>query len=632
MPQAAWRKKFSSQRSVTAHSHPRRSECCHREHRWQDAARAISTLCALIALATVSRAEDIWIRDLAAHQPPNALSRAGEDGKWIPVDYEIDSGSGVMLFTRPKSAAPELRIPLNVKGWYEIRLGVYYGASADRKLRVKLSGDRAYSYIAREVYRSEKDGHYPERDSSHFDVVETFWKAADLSGQELVISPSSRGELANFESNLAYVRLTPMDDQAVEKWLAELPTEDTKRVIATYDGGNFSIAGTTTRDDYAAEFQPLRDSDVKIANVCMARESATYYPSKVGTLVPPAPHSGLGNCFRDSIANGIDPLKECIEAAHEAGVLLFPHDRLVGPQLPPNHIRSQFGGQFQVDHPEWLATYPDGQPTRHMSFAFPGVRDFYVRLLREWVEDYGADGVSLLFSRSYPFVYYEKPVCDAFEAKYHEDMRKLPVGDPRVQQIRAEFVTQLLREIRAMLDEVGKQQGRYIPNCYVVPVNNSGDDRPAIARESALAECMFNALDVETWIRDGLVDYLNVHVHLYSPHDGTPSQAKIREFTKLAKGTRTKVYVDMYPRRMPPRQYRLIGKNFYAAGADGLALWDAYNRHVRMSEWAFIKRLGHIDQPEVWNGRSDDYYHRVIPLRSLDGFVTDREFSLPTDG
>jgi len=32
-----------------------------------------------------------------------------------------------------------------------------------------------------------------------------------------------------------------------------------------------------------------------------------------------------------------------------------------------------------------------------------------------------------------------------------------------------------------------------------------------------------------------------------------------------------KVFVDIYPRRMPPRQYRKIAMSYYEAGADGLA-------------------------------------------------------------
>jgi hypothetical protein len=128
-----------------------------------------------------------------------------------------------------------------------------------------------------------------------------------------------------------------------------------------------------------------------------------------------------------------------------------------------------------------------------------------------------------------------------------------------------------------------------------------------------------------------LVDYLDVHLHVYGGHDGTKVQPKIREFTDLAKGTRTKVFVDMYPRRMPPRQLRKVAMNYYGAGADGLAFWDTQGRHFRASEWVFLKRLGHREELAGWEGKGDDYY-RKIPLRSLDGFQTGREFYLPTDG
>ena len=108
-------------------------------------------------------------------------------------------------------------------------------------------------------------------------------------------------------------------------------------------------------------------------------------------------------------------------------------------------------------------------------------------------------------------------------------------------------------------------------------------------------------------------------------------QPKIREFTELAEGTKTKVFVDVYPRRMPSRQYREIAMNYYAAGADGLAFWDSFNRCYRASEWAFIKRLGHRDDLPHWEGKGDGYYRRV-PLKRLDGGVMGREFSVPSDG
>ena len=85
----------------------------------------------------------------------------------------------------------------------------------------------------------------------------------------------------------------------------------------------------------------------------------------------------------------------------------------------------------------------------------------------------------------------------------------------RVQRVRAAFVTGFLRQIRAMLDRVGARQNRRIPTCYLVPVGNSPPSLPDEARDSSLAECLFNALDVATWIEEGLVDYLVVHLHVF---------------------------------------------------------------------------------------------------------------------
>ncbi|HIA13083.1 MAG TPA: hypothetical protein EYN69_13595 [Flavobacteriales bacterium] len=579
--------------------------------------------------------KEMWLSDLTEFDPADAISYDRGEETWIAVDYEVDEGKGIMLFGLPELDLPPLTLRLKVTGWYEIRLGIFYGSRLasikDRVLCVKLSDDVTFSRISHEHYQSRKDGNYPEKEFHWFDIAEAFWKCADLTGQDLIIKHPPRGDMAKQETNLAYVRLIPMDEAAIQHWKSQQPGAKTKTLMANYDGGSFGQWGVSTPEDFLAEFECLRDSDFDIVLYAMARGPITLYPSKVGEFVSPTGIHGQGHVLHQCVKNGLDPLDIAIKAAHTCGVKLFPQTRLVGTQLPPGHLRTDYGGKMMADHPEWMCTYPDGKPTRHLSLAFKGVRDFHVRLMREWVEDYHADGVNILFSRSFPFVYYEQLVCEAFYKVYKEDMRKLPPVDERVQRIRASFLTQFLREVRLMLDEVGKVQERYIPTCYLVPVNNSPSNIPAETGKSGLAECLFNALDVPIWIQEGLVDYLAVHLHMYGEHDGTSVQPKIREFTDLSKDTKTKVFVDIYPRRMPPRQYRKIAMSYYDAGADGLAFWDSYGRYFRASEWAFIKRLGHRDDLADWEGVGDDYY-KVFPLRRLDGYEMGREFSTPSDG
>ena len=69
-------------------------------------------------------------------------------------------------------------------------------------------------------------------------------------------------------------------------------------------------------------------------------------------------------------------------------------------------------------------------------------------MFREWVDDYEADGVCIVFCRSWPYVLYEQPVLESFQRQNGVDMRDLDPFDERVLAHRATFLTQLLRETR----------------------------------------------------------------------------------------------------------------------------------------------------------------------------------------
>lgn len=594
---------------------------------------------------------DVWISDMTRCRPADAVSADGRHGTWIAVDYEIERGAGVMLYGTPGREPPPIRLPLNVNGWHAIFVGVHYGAGpgfvAERTLQLKLSSDAAFARIMHEGIRPEKDGNYPEKVIRIDHISEAFWKAADLTGQDIIVAAPyaasglderdfpaySMGAAAGRESNIAYVRLVPLDDAARASLERERPRADTRRLIANYDGWNLVQWNVHTPEDFVAEFDCLRDSDFDIALYAMAYGPIAFYPTRVAEPAESCGAYGIGAAVRRLAERGIDPLRQAIVAARGCGVKLFPQCRFEGTQYPTQHVRRHHGGRLMADHPEWLARYPDGAPTRHLSLAYAGVRQFYVRFFREWVEDYEADGINVLFSRSYPFAYYEQPVCERYREAYGADMTRVPQDDRRTWAARSHFVTQFLRELRAMLDDVGRRQGRYIPNCYLVPHGNPQAGFPGTVEGRSFDEPLHAALDVETWVREGLVDYLVLHLHVYREHDGSPYRDLVEAYARLAEGTRTRIVADIYPRRQPPRQYRKIAMTYYDAGADGLAFWDSFTRYYRASEWAFIKRLGHRDELDLWEGKGDDYF-RQVPLQSHDGnpMGAGRYFARPTDG
>ena len=77
------------------------------------------------------------------------------------------------------------------------------------------------------------------------------------------------------------------------------------------------------------------------------------------------------------------------------------------------------------------------------------------------------------------------------------------------------------------------------------------------------------------------------------------------------------------PRRMPAAEYRRKAAEAYAAGAQGLCLWDANGRYPILPEWNTIRRLGHV---EAFAGDvpGPEQHYRQIPVNTLGGYTVDR--------
>ena len=384
----------------------------------------------------------------------------------------------------------------------------------------------------------------------------------------------------------------------------------------------------------ADEFQALANSDFKMALWGCAGSFATRYPSRVGSEVtwsfglPGDERTGMLGQDRYR-RHGFDPLLAAVACAHEMGIEIYPQVRMMGEQLPPLHLGCDVAGDFQRQHPEFRCLTAKGYRTHHLSQAFPEVRAKYVELFREWVEDYGADGVNIIFCRSWPYVYYEEPVLRSFQEHHGEDMRKLGRFDERVLSHRAGFLTQLLREVRGMLDEVGRSQGRRLGSCYVVP----GDPYTAKGCPDLgpFAAARSHAMDVETWVREGLVDHLVVHVEQGGKPDASDSAPGFRPWVELARGTGTQVYADLYPRRQSADSMRVLALACYEAGVDGLCFWDCQWRTTRLSGWSMHRLLGHRDELPGMKAFADSLF-RVVPMTSLDGYMVQDADCLPTDG
>ncbi len=570
----------------------------------------------------VTEQKEIYLADMSACLPASALARDWAEGNWRLVDYETGDGlKGIMVYADPELGAPTIELPLNVAGYYRVYLGINYTKSRYHyqkyspygNIDVKLSADPGFTHVGAEeavVHPASAPRGLPvlKLGKGQFiprSIQEVYWKTADLTDQSLLIRPM--GPPYNNEewrgiANLSYVRLVPVADDELDAWQKLQPRDDTRRVGFIYCTGNLSghidrgpgDYHPTSMDWFRDEIQPCLNSDVGIFNLETIRGSHCAYHTEIGDV------GGPDNRWQDE---WIDPLAAFTQVAHENGLRIFAGMRMIGAAYPAT--REPLGrASFFWNHAEWRKRDRQGIPTGNLSLAYPEVRAYWLSLLRE-VLAYGVDGITVYLHRFYPFVLYEEPVVEAFQAKFGQDSRQLPSSDTRWMQHCADYVTQFLREIRALVHEK--------PGCELAVVFNGGPSPYEPDPENwQPMKCNY---DVETWIREGLADYL-------WPTE-FPPVSLIEKWNELGKG-QVRIWPDLTPAlgpRMaaePAAKFAKQAQVYYESGADGVCVWDAERQAPRISEWALQRRLGHREMLDYLINDAPTYWQRV-PLRHLMG-------------
>jgi hypothetical protein len=116
--------------------------------------------------------------------------------------------------------------------------------------------------------------------------------------------------------------------------------------------------------------------------------------------------------------------------------------------------------------------------------------------------------------------------------------------------------------------------------------------------------------DVETWLKEDLVDYL-----LPSSNDN-PAPELVKKWRRIG-GEDFKIIF----RLNSDEDFAQEAKMHYEAGADGLSIWDSERQHAKIGRWTQIQQLGHINQLDRLIKESK-YYYRRVRLKTLDGLST----------
>ena len=165
------------------------------------------------------------------------------------------------------------------------------------------------------------------------------------------------------------------------------------------------------------------------------------------------------------------------------------------------------------------------------NFAYQGVRDHKLAILREVVSMYDIDGLQIDLARSAIL---------------------FPVGE---QWENCDHLTTFIRQLRAALQEIAAERGRPLLLAVRVPEN--------------LVGCTFDGMDVSTWVDDGLVDILITGCGA--------SDIDVPAYQRLVEGTHVRIYPSWDPYhpnegyRQPPLAYwRGLYSKWWELGADGV--------------------------------------------------------------
>jgi len=287
----------------------------------------------------------------------------------------------------------------------------------------------------------------------------------------------------------------------------------------------------------------------------------------------------------------MDPLQIMVDFCHKKNLEIFWSFRM-------NDTHDAWGSWYgdllfpplKKDHPDWLTGSKTNRPKHGgwsaMDFGHPEVRDLAVKFIAEVCENYDVDGIEMDFCR-HPM--YFKGSAWGKDA-----------GPEELTQM-----TDMVRRVRQVTEQTALKRGR--PMLVAIRVPDS------------VEYCKAMGLDIVKWLEEDLVDMLSVSDYFRLNHwevsvelghkYGVPVYPSLSE-TRIAdkQGKRARDSVECYRGR---------AMNAWAAGADGIYMFNAFN--PRSPLW---RELG---DPKALETMDKVYVVATRGVRVLNSWMEDGE-------
>ncbi len=324
------------------------------------------------------------------------------------------------------------------------------------------------------------------------EATEVFVTAADFSENPLRVF--GLGDESSGSAGLACLRLVPVTSNSLENFQETTSTPPVP-LYGVNDWGCFFSSKKMLRhskDQLEMIIAGQSELGLKTADWSVGRSGVTYesqLPKVKRVLRGPS---------------GVDPLAEVLEHSEkwESEIWAWFAMMEYGAQKP-ERVTALF-----LEHPEykrWLknAEAPDAGETgggQLLSFYFQEVRQSKTDVLLETAER-GVEGLLVGTGRLSPVIHYHPAMVKEYREKFGVDPLHIDAAQPGLYQHwiswRADFFTQLLRELQHGLGKIEIDQSRKIPVAVRIP-------------STGLFFNLAQGLDVAKWLEEGLIDQLQL--------------------------------------------------------------------------------------------------------------------------
>ena len=368
--------------------------------------------------------------------------------------------------------------------------------------------------------------------------------------------------------------ISPVTDDEIEEYYAEKVVKPS--AIIHSDGYSDFFFKEITQKELEDRVVSLKKANAFALDWCVGT-SAVNYPSRIATMFGQQKNvkfwrngdrlaaERLAKLLKDS---GSDPIRILRNKTREQ-TLRFSVTVRANPWYGANE--NSLNSDYLSEHPEWMMTDVNGKKMQKPSYAYQGVREFYLGIIKEILE-YRPDAITIEFLRHPPFFGFDEPLVNAYKEKYGECSQE-NFKDEKWLRLQADVMTGWLRQVRKAIDAV--------------------DPKIAFEINFDCEKYFEHGIDVENLLKEGLLDMISPGYYQI----GTQKFFPLKPFVEMAKASPRKVLIfprieatvmgrDPTPaeekglvkvqrRNLSNNQFIELMHDFEMEGADGLRPFNA---------------------------------------------------------